>query len=33
MNRVFIVGCEKGGMECVMNFPHFGEVELICDRR
>ena len=22
---------EKGSVECVMDFPHFGEAELTCD--
>ena len=33
MDRVFVIGSKKGSMECVMNFPCLGEVELICDRR
>ena len=31
MDVVFFVRGEKKSMECVMDFPHFGEVELVCD--
>ena len=27
-----MVGCKKRGMEHGMDLPHFGKVELICDR-
>ena len=33
MDLIFSVKCKKESMECVMNLPHFGEMELICDRR
>ena len=32
MDFVFLIRCEKRSMECVMDFPHFGEAELVCDR-
>ena len=28
-----MVGCEKGDMESGVDFPHFGEAELVCDWR
>ena len=33
MDLVFSVRCKKGSMECVVNLPRFGEVELIYDGR
>ena len=33
MDLILLVGCEKRSIERVMDFPHFREVELICDRR
>ena len=32
MDFVFSVGRKKESMECVMDFPRFGETELVCDR-
>ena len=32
MSRVLTIEHKKGGMECVMNFPHFGELELVSDQ-
>ena len=31
MDLVFFVRRKKGGVERVMDFPHFGESELVCD--
>ena len=33
MDRVLMVGHKKGGVEHVMDFPHFGEAELIHDQK
>ena len=32
MDLIFSVGYKKGSVERVMDLPHFGEAELICDR-
>ena len=31
MDFIFFVWCKKGSMEHVMDLPHFGEAELVCD--
>ena len=33
MDLIFSVRCQKGGVERVIDLPHFGEVELVCDQR
>ena len=33
MDRVLLIGCKKGSVECVVDLPCVGEVELVCDRR
>ena len=32
MDRVLMVGHKKGNIECVVNLPHFGKLELVHDQ-
>ena len=32
MDVVFMVGCKKGSMECVMDFSCFEKMELVCNK-